>query len=118
MEISVHTTDKLRLEISGMGIALRNKPVSEMSMSELAYNDCYIKDRQAMYRDYDTDMSARDLIRAIYEARYKDMPTEFWEDDESFDEIMLNNLQYGVDTFEGIVAMLYLQIWSKAERCC
>lgn len=98
-----------------MGIALRNKPVSEMSMSELAYNDCYIKDRQAMYRDYDTDMSARDLIRAIYEARYKDMPTEFWEDDESFDEIMLDNLQYGVDTFEGIIAILYQQIWSKAE---
>ena len=115
MEISVHTTDKLRLEVSGMGIALRNKPVSEMSMSELAYNDCYIKDRQAMYRDYDTDMSARDLIRAIYEARYKDMPTEFWEDDESFDEIMLNNLQYGGDTFEGIMAILYQQIWSKAE---
>lgn len=98
-----------------MGINLKNKPVSEMSMCELAYNDCYVKDRQAMYRDYDTDMSSRNLIRSAYKARHKDMPTEFWEDDESFDEIMLDNLQYGIDTFDGIMAMLYQQIWSKAE---
>ena len=60
-----------------MGINLRTKPVSEMGMLELPYNDCYVKDRQAMYRDYDTDMSARGL--------------------------------------DGIMAMLYQQIWTKAE---
>lgn len=26
-----------------MGINLREKPVNEMSMCELAYNDCYVK---------------------------------------------------------------------------
>ena len=98
-----------------MGINLRTKPVSEMGMLELPYNDCYVKDRQAMYRDYDTDMSARDLIRVAYRARKADMPPEFYTDNEVFDEIIYDNLQFGVDTFDGIMAMLYQQIWTKAE---
>ena len=98
-----------------MKINLRTKPVSEMDVCELPYNDCYVKDRQAMYRDYDTDMSARDLIRAAYKARSEYMPPEFYDDDETFDAFMYDNLQFGVETFDGIMAMLYRQIWSKAE---
>ena len=61
-----------------MGINLRTKPVSEMDICELPYNDCYVKERQAMYRDYDTDMSARDLIRAAYRARNENFEPD-WE---------------------------------------
>lgn len=43
------------------------------------------------------------------------MPREFWANDETFDEIMMDNLQYGYDTFDGLMAILYQQIWSKAE---
>lgn len=98
-----------------MGINLREKPVNEMDMCELAYNDCYVKDSQAMYRDYSIDMPARELIRSIYKSQNAGMPDEFWTDDEVFDEIMLDNLQYGYDTDDGRIAMLYQQIWSKAE---
>ena len=98
-----------------MRINLRTKPVSEMDMFELQYNDCYVKDRQAMYRDYDTDMSARDLIRAAYKARSEDMPPEFYTDNETFDEIIYDNLQFGIDTFDGLMAVFYRQLWSKAE---
>lgn len=98
-----------------MGINLREKPVNEMSMCELAYNDCYVKDGQAMYRNYSIDMSARELIRSIYKSQNVGFPYEFWTDDEVFDEIMLDNLQYGYDTVDGLIAMLYQQIWSKAE---
>ena len=98
-----------------MKINLRTKPVSEMDVCELPYNDCYVKDRQAMYRDYDTDMSARDLIRAVYKARSEYMPPEFYTDDEVFDDIIYDNLQIGINTFDGIMAMFYRQIWSKAE---
>lgn len=98
-----------------MGINMREKPVNEMSMCELAYNDCYVKDGQAMYRDYDTDISARDLIRNIYKNWNVAMSYEFFANDDSFNEIMLDNLQYGFKTFDGIMAMLYQQIWSKAE---
>lgn len=34
-----------------MGINLRDKPVAEMGMCELAYNDCYVKGKQAMYAE-------------------------------------------------------------------
>lgn len=98
-----------------MGINLRTKPVSEMDICELPYNDCYVKDRQAMYRDYDTDMSARDLIRAVYKVRNEHMPPEFYTDDETFDEIIYDNLQFGIDTFDGLMAVFYRQLWSKAE---
>lgn len=86
-----------------------------MRMCELAYNDCYVKDSQAMYRNYSIDMSARELIRSIYKSQNVGFPYEFWTDDEVFDEIMLDNLQYGYDTVDGLIAMLYQQIWSKAE---
>ena len=39
-----------------MGINLRDKPVAEMGICELVYNDCYVKGKQAMYRNYSLDM--------------------------------------------------------------
>lgn len=98
-----------------MGINLRDKPVAEMGICELVFNDCYVKGKQAMYRNYSVDMPARELIRAVYQSRNVGMPREFWGNDEVFDEIMMDNLQYGYDTFDGLMAMLYQQIWSKAE---
>ena len=98
-----------------MGINLRNEPISEMGMCEMVYNDCYVKDGQAMYRNYSVDISARDLIRAAYKAKDEDMPLEFWLEDKAFDEIMMDNLQFGINTFDGAMAILYQQIWSKAE---
>ena len=98
-----------------MGINIREKDVSEMNMSELVYNDCYVKDKQAMYRNYSIDLPARDLIRQIYKTKNWGMPNEFWDDDDAFDGIMCDNLQYGYDTEQGIIAILYQQLWSKAE---
>lgn len=42
-----------------------NKEVSEMNMYELAHNSCYEKDGNARYRDYDTDIDARELVHQI-----------------------------------------------------
>ena len=98
-----------------MGINLREEDTKEMSISELVFNDCYVKDRQAMYRNYDIDISARDFIRGIYKAKNRAMPSEFWNDDNSFDEIMYDNLQYDHTEFDGLMAILYQQLWSKAE---
>ena len=98
-----------------MGINLRNEPISEMGMCEMVYNDCYVKDGQAMYRNYSVDISARDLIRAAYKAKNEDMPLEFWLEDKAFDEFMMDNLLFGINTFDGAMAILYQQIWSKAE---
>lgn len=98
-----------------MGINLREKPVEEMSICELVYNDCYVKDRQAMYRNYDNDISARELIRNIYKDKQIQELPDFWVNDNYFDEVMFDNLQYGFENDLGILAILYQQIWSKAE---
>lgn len=98
-----------------MGINLREKEVLEMSISELAYNDCYVKNRQAMYRDYDIDCSAREVIRNIYKDKQIHEMPDFWIDDNYFDEVMYDNLQYGFENDLGILAILYQQLWSKAE---
>lgn len=98
-----------------MGIKLKEKDVNDMSVSELVYNDCFVKDRQAMYRNYDIELSARDFIREVYKSKNVAMPYEFWDDDNSFDEIMHNNLQYNYTEFDGLMAILYSMMWSKAE---
>lgn len=98
-----------------MGINLREKPVHEMGICELVYNDCYVKDRQAMYRNYDIDMSARDLVRSIYKNKQIHEMPDFWTDDNYFDDVMYDNLQYGFENDLGIIAILYQQIWSKAD---
>lgn len=98
-----------------MGINLRETEVQEMNMCELVFNDCYVKDKQAMYRNYSIDISARDFIREIYKSKNIAMPYEFWNNDDSFDEIMHDNLQYDHTTFDGMMAILYSMMWSKAE---
>lgn len=72
-----------------------NKDVSEMSMYELAHNSCYAKDGRARYRDYDTDIDAREVAKKLL-SKYADMQEEF-TDDEEFDEYMENYLSYGID---------------------
>lgn len=98
-----------------MGINLRETEVQEMNMCELVFNDCYVKDNEAMYRNYAIDISARDFIREIYKSKNIAMPYGFWDNDDFFDEIMIDNLQYDHTTFDGMMAILYSMIWSKAE---
>ena len=98
-----------------MGINLRETDVQQMNMCELAYNDCYVKDKNAMYRNYDMDISARDLIRNLFADMQLHEEPAFYTDDEYFDEVMFDNLQCGFETKSGILANLYQLIWTKAE---
>ena len=41
------------------------KEVSEMNMVELAHNSCFVKDREAWYRDYSVEIDARTLARKL-----------------------------------------------------
>ena len=59
------------------------KPASDMNMVELAHNCCYVKDRNARYRDFEMDMDARDFARNLMTTLTgDDLPT----DDDDFDE--------------------------------
>lgn len=92
-----------------------DKSVSEMNMTELAYNSCYSNNGYATFRDYEKITDARHMIRNIFIKKNIAMPCAFWDNDDAFDEIMRDNLQYGLDNDIGIISLLYLQIWTKAD---
>lgn len=93
------------------------KPVSEMGMYELAHNSCYIgKDGAARYRDFDTDIDARDFARNLmcYHDIWKINFDEMTNDD-AFDNEIMENLQYGTTNIEGLIALFYRNLWAMAE---
>lgn len=90
-----------------------NKDISEMNMLELAHNSCYVKDGNARYRDYDIDIDVRQLSRKLLK-EYANGDDAF-TCDEDFDEQMLDCLQYGTANIEGIIALLYRNMWAMAE---
>ncbi len=90
-----------------------NKNVQEMTMTELAHNCCYAKDRNARYRDFDMDMDARDFARNLMITLAND---ELPNDDDEFDEEIFENLQY--DQFsdvKGLIALFYRNLWAMAD---
>ena len=90
-----------------------NKDISEMGMYELAHNDCYIKDGVARYRDFETDIDARDLAR---ELAWMLADIELSSYDDNFDEEMLENLQYDITKEPiGLIALFYRNLWAMAD---
>lgn len=90
-----------------------NKDIKEMSMMELAYNCCYAEDRKARYRDFQSDIDAREMARYLlkkYAAGNSAIAS-----DEDFDEYIHDCLQYGTDEIEGIIALFYRNLWAMAD---
>ena len=90
-----------------------NKDVSEMGMYELAHNSCYYKDGAARYRDFENDIDARDLSR---ELAWMLADIELSNDNECFDEEMIENLQYDITQEPiGLIALFYRNLWAMAD---
>lgn len=89
-----------------------DKDVFEMGMVELAHNSCYVKDGEAWYRDYRQDVSARELTRQLLN-EFADGDDTF-SDDEDFDDYMAECLLDGVKSIEGLIALLYRDMWAMA----
>lgn len=90
-----------------------NKETSQMNMVELAHNSCYVKDGKARYRDYETDIDARELAKKLLIdfIEHEDV----FETDEDFDDYIADALQYGFDTLEGLISLFYRNLWAMAE---
>ena len=91
------------------------KPVKEMTMTELSLNGCYI-DRTgwARYRDYDTDIDARDFVRKLLERYEPEQPIP--EESGDLEQLLFDELQYGaLDHAGSLVALVYMMIVSMAE---
>lgn len=93
-----------------------NKAVDDMGMWELAHNSCFTKDRNATYRDFEGEVDARDFVRKIGE-QFEVFEKGCAEliDDESFDETMIDYMQYGYETKEGLLALFYRNLWAQAD---
>lgn len=91
--------------------------VIAMGMYELAHNDCYIGDNKvAMYRDFEQDENTRDYIRRLmFKYGSWEEEDEEMQDDDAFDYTMFDNLQYAERSIEGLIALLYKHMWSKAD---
>lgn len=90
-----------------------DKPVAEMGMFELAHNSCYIKNGKARYRDYSLDEDTRVLTRMLLKD-HADGDDAF-TCDEDFDDWMIDYLQYGMDSTEGLIALFYRNLWAMAD---
>lgn len=90
-----------------------NKETSDMSMFELSHNSCYVKEGMARYRDYETDIDARELTKLLLK-EVAEENNQFNSEDE-FDEKMLDYLTYGINTKEGLIATFYCNLWAMAE---
>lgn len=88
---------------------------SDMSMWELAHNQVFIKDKEAWYRDFTREISARDLVREIYRKHVTTEDAAELADDDIFDDIMLDAGYYGTDEMEGVCSILYTALWGMAE---
>lgn len=87
---------------------------SDMRQYELAHNHVFVKDGEAWYRDFDREISVRDLMREICSnfaspADAKDL------DDDTLDEVLHDNLQFGTDELEGVFALLNMTLWGMAD---
>lgn len=90
-----------------------DKPISEMNMVELAHNSCFSKNGEAYYRDFECEISARDLARNL---AWSLADIELSRDDKNFDEEMMDNLQYDIlQTNIGLIALFYRNLWSMAD---
>lgn len=86
----------------------------DMGMWELAHNMMFVKDREAWYRDFERELPLRDLVQEIL-AKYAGEVYDRDFDPEAFDEAMAENLQYGTEELEGVIATLYTVSWGAAE---
>ena len=90
-----------------------NKEPYDMSMFELSHNSCYVKEGRARYRDYETDIDARELTKLLLK-EVAEENNQFNSEDE-FDEKMLDYLTYGINTKEGLIAVFYREVWAMAD---
>ena len=89
-----------------------NKPVSEMTMVELAHNCCFAKDREAYYREYEWEMSARDMARELAKMCGYELP----ENNEEFDCEIMDDLYMTENVTErNLIALFYRNFLAQAD---
>lgn len=87
---------------------------SSMGNWEMAHNHVFVKNGEAWYRDFEREISVRDLMREIC-SKYASPADANEMDNEALDETLLDNLQFGTDELEGVFSLLYMTLWGMAD---
>lgn len=87
----------------------------DMGIWELAHNQVFVKNKEAWYRNFEREISVRDLVREIYRKHVTTEDAEELADDEVFDDVMLEAGYYGTDNMEGVCSILYTALWGMAD---
>jgi len=90
---------------------LTKDDVKNMGMVELSHNQVFVKDGWAWYRDYDREISAISFVKEMFARNGIEYP----ENEEEFGDYMIDLLQDGYETIDGMIAMIYRLIWSMAD---
>lgn len=90
------------------------KDVKDMNMTELAHNCMFVKDREIWYRDFEREISLRNLMREICTKHAAPADADGLSD-EGLDDVLFDNLQYGTDELEGVFALLYMIAYGAAD---
>lgn len=90
---------------------LTKEDVNQMGMLDLSHNQVFVKNHEAWYRDFETEISARDLAKKIFDCNSIEYPSE----NEEFDEYMFELMQDGHETIDGMIALYYNVLWSMAD---
>ena len=86
-----------------------------MGMYELSHNCMFIKDGEAWYRDFDREISLRNMVREIME-QYEGEYDEQLNDDELLDTILFESLQYPAESgMSAFIAIFNMLAWSLAD---
>lgn len=90
---------------------LTKDDVNQMGMVDLAHNQAFIKNGEAWFRDFDREISARDLVKEMFD--FYDIEHSTILDE--FDEDIMYSLEDGYETITGIIALFYRALWSMAD---
>lgn len=95
---------------------LMSEDTREMNMTQLTHNQFFMKDGEAWHRDFDREISCRNLVREIaFNQGIWSADAPEMTDQEAFDDVMLDSLQYGTSEPIGVLAMYYSAMWGMAE---
>ena len=87
---------------------LIKEDVEQMSAFELMHNCVYAKNREAWFRNYEREISVRDLIREIHKKHCDSDYAEF--DNDLLDETLFEDTANGTNDMYGVIAMLYVAL--------
>ena len=83
-----------------------------MTMVELAHNCCFAKDREAYYREYEWEISARDMARELAKMCGYELP----ENNEEFDCEIMDDLYMTENVTErNLIALFYRNLLAQAD---